>query len=75
MGNGKQQSVVVCYRGLLDKVVQGDADRIAYVLGHEIAHHVLGHTRELPAKTDFLGATFTRAQELEADREGDGDCP
>ncbi len=70
MGNGKQQSVVVCYRGLLDKVVQGDANRIAYVLGHEIAHHVLGHTRELPAKTDFLGATFTRAQELEADREG-----
>ncbi len=68
--NGAQRSVVICYTGLLETVVQGDPDRIAYVLGHEIAHHLLGHTRKTVAETDFLRATFTRAQELEADRRG-----
>jgi len=62
--------VVVCYNGLLQKVVDGNPDRIAYVLGHELAHHILGHTQIPKENTDFLRATFGRAQELEADREG-----
>jgi tetratricopeptide (TPR) repeat protein len=62
--------VVVCYNGLLQKVVEGNADRIAYVLGHELAHHILGHTQTPKENTDFLRATFGRDQELEADREG-----
>jgi hypothetical protein len=70
MIDGKPQSIVVCYRGLLQKVVQGDPNKLAYVLGHELAHHILGHTRQLPAQTDFLRATFTRTQELEADHRG-----
>lgn len=70
MIDGKPQSIVVCYRGLLQKVIQGDPNKLAYVLGHELAHHILGHTRQLPAQTDFVRATFTRPQELEADRRG-----
>lgn len=70
MIDGKPQSIVVCSRGLLQKVVQGDPNKLAYVLGHELAHHILGHTRQPPAQTDFLRATFTRAQELEADHRG-----
>ena len=70
MIEGKPQSIVVCYRGLLQKAIQGDPNKLAYVLGHELAHHILGHTRRLPAQTDFLRATFTRTQELEADHLG-----
>ena len=44
MIDGKPQSIVVCSRGLLQKVIQGDPNKLAYVLGHELAHHILGHT-------------------------------
>lgn len=64
------QPVVVCYNGLLQEVVDGNADRLAYVLGHELGHHLLGHTQIPKENTDFLRATFGRAQELDADREG-----
>ena len=64
------QPVVVCYNGLLQDVVEGNADRLAYVLGHELAHHILGHSQIPKENTDFLRATFGRAQELDADREG-----
>jgi tetratricopeptide (TPR) repeat protein len=62
--------VVVCYAGLLNRVVEGNADRIAYVLGHEISHHILGHTRANAGGTEFLRATFSRSQEIAADRKG-----
>ncbi|MDB4893966.1 MAG: hypothetical protein JWN15_228, partial [Firmicutes bacterium] len=65
-----EQAVVVCYNGILKRAVEGNADRLAYVLGHELAHHLLGHTRASTANTPFLIATFTRAQELDADRKG-----
>lgn len=68
--DGGQYPVVVCYNGLLTRVVEGNADRIAYVLGHEISHHTLGHTRATPGGTEFLGATFSRDQEIAADRKG-----
>jgi tetratricopeptide (TPR) repeat protein len=68
--DGTLDPVVVCFSGLLDKVIEGDADRLAYVLGHELAHHTLGHTKEKPARTEFLRVTFTRGQELAADRGG-----
>ena len=64
------QPVVVCDNGLLQKVVEGDQDRVAYVLGHELAHHILGHTQIPERDTNFLRATFGRTQELDADREG-----
>jgi adhesin HecA-like repeat protein len=68
--DGGQYPVVVCYNGLLTRVVEGNADRVAYVLGHEISHHILGHTRATPGGTEFLRATFSRDQEIAADRKG-----
>jgi tetratricopeptide (TPR) repeat protein len=68
-GSG-QYPVVVCYDGLLKRVVEENADRIAYVLGHEISHHTLGHTRANTGGTEFLRATFSRDQEIAADRKG-----
>ena len=65
-----QYPVVVCYGGLLKRVVEGNPDRIAYVLGHEISHHTLGHTRANTGATEFLRATFSRDQEIAADRKG-----
>jgi len=68
--NGSAQAVVVCYYGLIQQVIQGNPDRLAYVLGHELAHHILGHTAISSGNTEFLRATFTREQELAADRKG-----
>jgi tetratricopeptide (TPR) repeat protein len=65
-----QYPAVVCYNGLLRRVVEGNADRVAYVLGHEISHHILGHTRATAGGTEFLRATFSRDQEIAADRKG-----
>jgi tetratricopeptide (TPR) repeat protein len=67
---GSQYPVVVCYNGLLKRVVEGNVDRSAYVLGHEISHHTLGHTRAGTGQTEFLRATFSRDQEVAADRKG-----
>ncbi|MBZ5521327.1 MAG: M48 family metalloprotease [Acidobacteriia bacterium] len=67
---GKEQPVVVCYNGLLKRAVEGNADRLAYVLGHELSHHLLGHTKKPAGDTEFLRATFSREQELAADRRG-----
>jgi len=66
----KEYPVVQCYAGLLKHDIEGNADRLAYVLGHELAHHVLGHTLAPPDKTEFLKATFSRDQEIAADRKG-----
>jgi len=66
----KKYPVVVCYEGLIKWDSEGNADRLAYVLGHEIAHHLLGHTTTGPGDTEFVRATFSRDQEIAADRRG-----
>src|SRR5262245_21193378 len=52
---------------LLDDVVENDPDRLAFILGHEVAHIVLGHTkcqqRNRPA---VLEKAITRDQEYAA---------
>jgi tetratricopeptide (TPR) repeat protein len=68
--DGRKYSVVVCYAGLIKRDIEGNADRLAYVLGHELAHHLLGHTRAKEGDTQFLNATFSRDQEIAADRRG-----
>jgi hypothetical protein len=67
---GAEQPIVVCYNGLMRRAVDGNADRLAYVLGHELGHHILGHTRSTAPETEFLRATFSRDQEIAADRKG-----
>ncbi len=57
---------------LLPDIVQGDADRLALVLGHELGHVLLGHvdcsnTRDA-SRTARL--SFTRDQEFAADAKG-----
>lgn len=66
----KRQALVICYNGLLQDIVAGDADRLAYILAHELAHHVMGHTKSPAGDTEFVRATFTREQEFAADRKG-----
>jgi tetratricopeptide (TPR) repeat protein len=68
--DGRPYPIVVCYNGLLRRTIEGNGDRLGFVLGHEISHHILGHTRATAAQTEFLRATFTRDQEIAADRRG-----
>jgi tetratricopeptide (TPR) repeat protein len=64
---------VVITTGLLRDVIEGVPDRLAFVVGHEIGHHVLGHTAH-PApgssSTHFLRATYSRDDEFAADLYG-----
>jgi tetratricopeptide (TPR) repeat protein len=68
----KPRAKVVIMRGMLTRVIQDDTDRLAFVLGHELAHIMLGHVRTERGRerTPFLQATFTRGQEIDADRSG-----
>jgi len=67
--NGKLYSIVRVTDDMMSQVIEGDPHRLAYVLGHEIAHLLKKHVLVNPAraKTEFLRTTFTRDQEVEAD--------
>jgi len=66
------QPLVFVYRGMLERVIQGIPDRLAYLLGHELTHilckHVDGGKRK--ASTLLVKFAATRAQEKEADLRG-----
>jgi hypothetical protein len=68
--DGKQVPVVKVYAGIIHTGWEGNADRAALVLGHELAHHILGHTGKGRSETEFLTTTFTREQEFAADTLG-----
>jgi hypothetical protein len=62
---------IVVYTGLLHRVVQGNADRLAFILGHELGHVILKHIQQsTPGKTDVVKLVFTREQEIAADAKG-----
>jgi tetratricopeptide (TPR) repeat protein len=68
---------VVVFQGMLDRVIRaqddpdGDADRLALIVGHELSHVALGHVVRPPAgKTEFVRRAFTRKQENDADLSG-----
>jgi Peptidase family M48 len=69
-GQGTDYPIVVCYSGVLKHVVEGNPDRLAFILGHELGHHLLGHTNAPKGATAFLQTTFTREQEISADQKG-----
>jgi Zn-dependent protease with chaperone function len=65
---------VVVYKPLMSDLIEGDVDRLAFVLSHELGHILLGHI--LPtspartAKTPALRTIFTAGQEHDADAQG-----
>jgi len=62
----------VCFnKPLLETIIEGNAHRLAFVLGHELSHITLGHVRQAPGgNTILLMTLFTREMELAADRNG-----
>jgi tetratricopeptide (TPR) repeat protein len=79
-GDGPDAQVrpqVVVLRGTLDRVIRnaadpaGDADRLAFIVGHELSHVGLGHiVRPRAGQTEFTRLVFGRQQETAADRKG-----
>ncbi|HEX8832876.1 MAG TPA: M48 family metallopeptidase [Abditibacteriaceae bacterium] len=69
---GKRKPLVMTYKGTLKDIVKGSPDRLAFVMGHELAHIILNHPVANPDrdKTAFLETTYTRTQETDADRVG-----
>jgi Zn-dependent protease with chaperone function len=59
--------VLVVTADFIEHIVNFDADTLAFVLAHELGHHVLGHltTNRLVAFENF--ETVQRRQELAAD--------
>ena len=61
---------VVVHSATMTEVIQGDADRLALILGHELGHVVLRHIESPRGRTPFVQNAFTRAQEYAADDKG-----
>jgi tetratricopeptide (TPR) repeat protein len=72
--NGKFVPYIVVDQQLMDDLIQGEADRLAMVVGHELSHILLGHI--LPTsmtdrpRTGAWRIVFTAEQEHEADIHG-----
>jgi hypothetical protein len=70
---------VVVFRGMIEKIIHtksdkdldAAADRLAYVLGHELSHIVLLHIKpDRTKKTSLVRNVFGREQEIAADVKG-----
>jgi hypothetical protein len=57
-------------RGFLEVVAEMNEHRVAYVLGHEIAHLLGQHTLRSRGDTGVTASVFNREDEIEADRVG-----
>jgi tetratricopeptide (TPR) repeat protein len=57
---------------LMTDIIQGDPDRLALILGHELGHLLLGHYQCTHAaeKSRVVQAAYTRDQEFAADKKG-----
>lgn len=63
--------ISVIYTGMLDQIIQGDPDRLAFILGHELNHILCGHViTAATGKPKFVEIVYTRVDENEADIEG-----
>ena len=51
----KSQPVIIVTPGMFEKLIEGDDDRLAFIVGHELAHLVLGHCKKGPGgSTEFV---------------------
>jgi Zn-dependent protease with chaperone function len=69
--DGRRIPRVRITNGYLVVVAAGDADVLALLLGHELGHHVCGHTaRRYAASPVFRSRTDSQKREYEADLYG-----
>jgi len=70
--DGKNYPIVRVFSGMMSKVIKGDEDMLALVVGHEICHITLRHVifNDKRDKTEFLRVTYCRDEEIEADVAG-----
>ncbi len=75
----KVRPFVVIFSGMMSQIIKtekdpdpaGAADRLAYILGHELSHITLKHiTPPRDQKTEFTRLVFSRDQEIAADVTG-----
>jgi hypothetical protein len=77
-GAGEKAEVhprVVVFKGLITRVItfrdEGAADRLAYILGHELSHILLGHVlQRRPGQSPLVRKAFSRDDEVAADVKG-----
>lgn len=70
--DGKIYPIIRIHHGMMTKIIKGDADRLAFILGHELGHLLKGHVISKTARdnTAFKAVLFTRVEEDEADQVG-----
>lgn len=66
-GTVRLQPQICIKQGFLDVIVQGNEDRLALVMGHELAHILLRHVEVNPAGTPLIALAISREQEADAD--------
>ncbi len=58
-------------KAIMDQIVQGDEDRMALIMGHEMAHITLGHTTQysyrMLGQSELTLKAFGRQQEIGSD--------
>jgi predicted Zn-dependent protease len=70
--DGKRKIIprIVVDKGMMQKVVQGDEHRLAFILGHELGHVLLRHILSFAGDTPLAQMVFSRQEESAADRLG-----
>ncbi len=58
-------------QALLNSIIEGNASRLAFILGHELSHITLGHVQHTsPGNTLLVMTVFSQEKELAADKNG-----
>jgi tetratricopeptide (TPR) repeat protein len=68
--SGKVRPVVMVTEGMLARIIEGDENSLAVIMGHELAHLSKDHVGGRTGETALLLLAFSRDQEIEADVEG-----
>lgn len=71
-GDSKRYKIEIT-KSMLEKVIENDDNRLAFILAHEIGHIVLGHfefciSHHSKSNTNFINLVYSRENEFDADR-------